>query len=220
MTSTELIPAGITTPALAADSARNGSDEVGALWERISKADWSSNMAAYVTAADALRIIDLTKMTHKAFAAECRMRKIAGFGSQASVTRRLRWAVLHDAMWAMGTLPQGVFISEAASRPLFDAKLKLTKKQRLELLAELFGPHMTDEQKAKLAAKLNEATMREHLARDGDSGRNYMAPRLLILDKVIAKLLAQGETADRISEVAHRLEDSARNKAAGSGAVG
>jgi hypothetical protein len=89
--------------------------------------------------------------------------------------------------------------------------------QRLKLLAELFGPHLSDDQKRRLAEELNEALMREHLARHGDSGRNFRAPRVLIPEQVIARLLAQGMRAEAIAEMAHRLEDSARNAAQGVG---
>ena len=123
------------------------------------------------------------------------------------------WAELHDQLWEAGVLPRNVFVSEAASRPLFDGKL--TAVQRLKLLAELFGSHLSDEEKRRLAGKLNEALMREHLTRHGDSGRNFKASRTLIPEKVIARLLAQGMSAGAIAEMARRLEDSARNAAEG-----
>ena len=213
MSAPDLIPAGIASVVPPSDSGRNEGGPVGALWERLTRTDWSSSAAAYLTATDARRIITLTGMTIKAFAAECNGRRIAGFGSQSSVSRRLRWAELHDQLWEAGVLPRNVFVSEAASRPLFDGKL--TAVQRLKLLAELFGSHLSDEEKRRLAGKLNEALMREHLTRHGDSGRNFKASRTLIPEKVIARLLAQGMSAGAIAEMARRLEDSARNAAEG-----
>jgi len=200
----DMIPAGT-------DSARNGDDRIGRLWEKLSRADWSSSAAAYMTAMDARRIIEMTGMTLAAFAAECSARRISGFGSQASVSRRLRWAILHDELWTAGTLPQGVFLAESVTRPLFDGKL--SQVDRLRLLAELFGPHMTDDQKRDLADRLTQALMREHLARAGQGGPGYRAPKRYVPERVIAKLLAQGVTADEISKIARALEDSARNAA-------
>lgn len=196
-------------PAAHTDSARNDDSGAGGLWAELARGDWSSSTAAYATAAVARRIIHDTPMTAAAFAAECKRRNITGWQSQGSVSRRLRWAALHDECWANGILPASVFLSEAATRPLFDGKL--TKAERLKLLGELFGPHLSDEQKRQLAAELNEALMHEHLARQGQGGGEYTAPRKLNPGKVIARLLAQGLTADGISEIAHRQEDSARN---------
>jgi len=198
-------------PPTASDSARNDDDGVGQLWQELRLADWSSNEAAYATAGVARRIITGTPMTIAAFAAECARRHISGFGSQASVSRRLRWADLHDDLWAAGILPRTVFLTESATRPLFDGKLK--KADRLRLLAELFGPHLSDEAKRKLAEELNEALMRERLNHGAEGPDQYRAPRTLNPRKVIARLLAQGVTAGEISKIARTLEDSARNTA-------
>ena len=212
----DLIPAGITVIMPPADSARNDSgggsgDGAGDLWAELARGDWTYSVAAFATAAVARRIITDTPMTISAFAAESKRRNITGWQSQGSVSRRLRWADLHDECWLAGILPKGVFLSESATRPLFDGKL--AKARRLELLGELFGPHLSDEQRRKLAAELSEALMREHLARQGDSGQECKAPRVLAPERVIARLLAQGMTAGAISEIARRLEDSARNSA-------
>lgn len=210
---TDLVPVETTvTNSGRNDDGGQGDDN---LWIQLARGDWSSSAAAYATACVARQIITDTPMTVAAFAAECKRRNITGWQSQGSVSRRLRWADLHDQCWLSGILPSGVFLSEAATRPLFDGKL--TKAQRLQLLADLFGPHLTEEQKRKLAADLTEALMREHLAHNGDSGPEYKAPRIADPERVIAKLLAQGTTADEISEIAHRLEDSARNAAGRTG---
>jgi hypothetical protein len=200
------------TPAASTDSSRNNDgNELDRLWQKLSRADWSSSSAAYATACDARQIITETGMTLGAFASECKIRRISGFGSQPSVSRRLRWAELHDQLWDAGILPRDVFISEAASRPLFDGKL--TDADRLKLLADLFAAYLSDDQKQHLAEELSEALMREHLACAGHEA-TYKAPRTLIPEKVITALLAQGMTADAISTVAHQIEDSARNATA------
>ena len=206
MTAIEVIPAGIQVGTSHTDSDGNDLDQ---LWADLGRADWSSSAAAYITALAARRIIEQTGMTHKAFAAECRQRHIAGFGSQGSVSRRLRWAEMHDDLWAAGILPAQVFIPEAASRPLFDGKL--TKRQRLELLAELFGPYMTDEQRRAFAESLTEAMMREQVNRTYGTAGTYKAPRRLLLEPIIARLIKQGHSADEIAETAYRLADSGRN---------
>lgn len=203
---TALIPAGMPV----AGTSPGTGDGIDALWQRLARADWSSSAAAYATAADARQIIDRTRMTLGAFAAECSVRRIAGFGSQASVSRRLRWAGLHDGLWDAGILPPGVFLPESVTRPLFDGKL--TPVRRLELLAELFGPHLDDEQKRRLAAELTQERMQEHLKARGAGPGQYRAPRVLHPQKTIARLLAQGMTAGEISEIARRLENSARNE--------
>ena len=133
--STELIPAGIA----------EGSDEVGALWERLSHTDWNSNAAAYATAVDARRIMAMAGTNQKAFAAECKTRRIAGFGSQASVRRRIRWAKLHETLWRALVLPEQVFIPESVLRPLFDGKI--ARAEHLALVAELFGPYLSAEER-------------------------------------------------------------------------
>ncbi len=212
-TATDLIPAGIPVVIPPPHSGRNDGDGGDDLWTELARGDWSSSAAAYATATVARRIIDGTPMTVAAFAGECKRRNITGWQSQGSVSRRLRWATLHDDCWTAGILPAGVFLSESATRPLFDGKL--TKAGRLKLLAELFGPHLSGEQKRCLAAELSEALIREHLARHSDSGQECKAKRVLVPERVIARLLGQGTTADAISEIAHWLEDSARNAAEG-----
>jgi hypothetical protein len=200
-----------------ADSTRNdsgGGPGDGDLWAELARGDWTNSATAYATAAVARQIITDTPMTVTAFAAECKRRNITGWQSQGSVSRRLRWAALHDECWTAGILPRGAFLSESATRPLFDGKL--TPAQRLKLLADLFGPHLTEEQKRKLAAELSEALMREHLARHGDSGQEYKAPRVPVLETAVAKLLAH-YPAEAIHEAVDRLGNSARN-AAGRGA--
>jgi hypothetical protein len=201
-----------SAPPASTDSSRNNDgNELDRLWQKLSRADWSSSSAAYATACDARQIIAETGMTLGAFASECKIRRISGFGSQPSVSRRLRWAELHDQLWDAGILPRDVFISEAASRPLFDGKL--TDGDRLKLLADLFAPYLSEDQKQHLAEELSEALMREHLACAGHEA-TYKAPRTLVPEKVLAALLAQGMTADAISTVAHQIEDSARNATA------
>jgi hypothetical protein len=209
-----LIPAGIPVAIPPPDSGRNDSGEGDDLWTQLARGDWSSSAAAYATATVARQIIDSTPMTVAAFAGECKRRNITGWQSQGSVSRRLRWASLHDECWTTGILPPGVFLSESATRPLFDGKL--TRAQRLQLLAELFGPHLTDEQKRKLAAELSEALMREHLAKHADSGPEYKAPRVPVLDTTVAKLLVH-YPADAIHDAIDRLDHSARNAAEGTG---
>ena len=202
------IPAGI----IPGENQQDGHSPLSELWDQLRRGDWSSSAAAYATAVVARGIIEMTGVTIKAFAAECKTRHISGWGSQGAVSRRLRWALLHDSLWEKGILPPGVFLSESATRPLFDGKL--TEADRLRLLAELFGPFLTDEQKRDLAEKLSAALMKEHLARAGqDTG--YRAPRRLVPETVIARLLAQGMTAGQIAALAHRIEDSARNAAKG-----
>jgi hypothetical protein len=200
-----LIPAGI--PADDTDG-----DGLPALWEAVRRGDWSTSATAYATATAARRIITLTGMTLAAFGAECARRHITGWGSQSSVSRRLRWADLHDLLWEAAILPRGVFLSESATRPLFDGKLK--DSDRLRLIGELFAPYLTDDAKRDLAEQLTAALMAEHLERAGH-GKGYRAPRRLIPERVIARLLAQGMTADAISVMARRIENSARYAAGG-----
>jgi hypothetical protein len=211
---TALIPTGNASIVPRPDSARTDDAGTGDLWAELARGDWSSSVAAYATATVARQIIDSTPMTAAAFAAECKRRNITGWQSQGSVSRRLRWAALHDGCWLAGILPMGVFLSESATRPLFDGKL--TKDQRLQLLADLFGPHPSEDQKRKLAAELSEALMREHLARHGDSGPEYKAPRIPVLETTVAKLLVH-YPAEAIHKAVDRLDNSAR-KAAGRGA--
>ena len=208
------VPAGSIVPVPKDDSTRNDDGQDGDLWAELAHGDWSSSAAAYATATTARRILGRYQMTRTAFAAECKRKGITGWQSQGSVSRRLRWADLHDKAWEAGILPRDVFLSEAATRPLFDGKL--TPAQRIQLLAELFGPHLTEEQKRKLAADLSEALMREHLARHGDSGPEYKAPRVPVLETTVAKLLVH-YPAEAIHEAVDRLDNSARN-AAGRGA--
>jgi hypothetical protein len=204
-TTVDVIPAGTVIP----NGKQQQGDEPG-LWDRLAAGDLSVSSRAYETAQVAQRIIETTGMTIAAFAAECRQRRISGWGSQGSVSRRLRWAALHDALWTAGILPRGVFLSESATRPLFGGKL--SEADRLRLLAELFAPYLSEQDRADLAAKLTEALMREHLARAGHEP-GYRAPRRLVPRTVIRKLLAQGMTAGEIGALARELEDSARNAA-------
>jgi hypothetical protein len=197
---TAVIPAGMAT------------DDLAALWERLSSTDWNSSTAAYMTACDARRIIALTGMTQKAFAAECKARRIAGFGSQASVSRRIRWAELHEALWEAGILPEGVLIPEAVMRPLFDGKL--SKADQIRHIAELFGPYLSEADKRAFADKLSEAMMREHLASQGH-GPAYRAPRKYDPHKLIPRWLADGWAAGDLIAIIHQAEDSARNARVG-----
>lgn len=187
--------------------------EVEARWHRLATANQSSSQAAYLAAVDAREIIARTRMTVAAFAAEARRRKIPGFGSQGSISRRLRWAGFHEDLWDAGILPRGAFIPEAATRPLFDSELKLSRARRIELIAELLDPYLTDEQKAEAAAALNEARMREHLGRD--PGPTTRRTSQLRPTATVRRLLAEGMTADAICELAHALEDSATESVGG-----
>lgn len=178
----------------------------------LARIDVSVSARAYEGAVVARRVIGRRGLTLEEFALECKEKGITGWRSQGSVSRRLRWAEFHEQAWDEGILPRGVFLSESATRPLFDGKTSAA--DRLRLLAELFAPHMTEEQKRKLAADLTEALMREYLAKGAD-GKGFNAPRVLDLDRTLSKLLAQGHDAARIAERAHQLEDSARNAAEG-----
>lgn len=191
------------------DHVEDSDHTLDSLWNRLRRADWSSNAAAYATASDARRIIELTGMTEAAFAAECKARRINGFGSQGSVSRRLRWAQLHDDLWQAGILPAQVFLSEAATRPLFDGHL--SKLDRLRLLSELFDPYLSDQQRRDLAESFNEEAMREYLRRAGAGQPSYRAPRRLLLEPTVRRLLVEGHSATEIADTAHRLADSARN---------
>lgn len=175
-------------------------DPLAEVWARLTLDDWSSSAAAYETASDARTIISETPMTITAFAGECSRRKITGFGSQGAVSRRLRWADLHDQLWADHVLPAMVFISETASRPLFDGKLN--DVDRLRLLSELFGPHLSDRQRAELADELTAALMREHLRAAGHKPGRQREPRRgrarLDPDATIGELLSQGTSVETI----------------------
>jgi hypothetical protein len=183
-----------------------GVDDLSELWQQLATADRSSGAAAYAVACTARRIIELTGMTAGAFAAEARARKIPGFGSQGAVSRRLRWAELHEALWERATLPRGVFIAEAATRPLFDGKL--SQVERLKLLGELFADWMSDAERAELAAALSEARIRQHLGRDEPLTRRRSRLRPTA---TIRRLLAEGMSPGDICTMAHTIADSAGN---------
>jgi hypothetical protein len=185
---------------------------LGALWEQLSAADWSNNSAAYATAIAARRIIERASLTIAAFASECRSRRISGFGSQGAVSRRLRWADLHDELWAKGILPAGAFISEDATRPLYDRRLR--NVDRLKALGAVFAPYMGDDARRRFADSLTKAVMSDLLADYADRSLAYRAPRTLMLPNAVARILAAGYTADQVCATAHQLEDEAARVAA------